>query len=114
MNKTEHVLFIISLFIFTLLIGSKWIEEYLGKTYRISAHDQINGKNIKYTKITEGFNNAVQGPVTKSIGDMIHVMQTQKTNNDSFDDHLKRKSKNYVIESFVQRRSKSKDRVNIY
>ena len=45
---------------------------------------------------------------------MIHVMQTQKTNNDSFDDHLKRKSKNYVIESFVQRRSKSKDRVNIY
>ena len=113
MNKNEHVLFMIAFFIFTLTVGGHWIEEYLGSTRQFSSPDAKRG--LRFSDINDKDDNDIpvyQGPVNKTFGDMLNIMQRQKTNNDQY--LTSGADKASVIESFVQRRPHSNNRVNMY
>jgi len=110
MNKEEHIIFMIAFFIFTLTVGSGWIEEYLGSTREFASPDARRG--LRYSNIgKKDLSAPVQGPVNKTIGTMINIMQKQKTNNDHY---LTEKADGSVIEGFAQRRSVAQNRVNMY
>ena len=105
MNKEEHLLFVIILFLFTLTFGKKWMEEYIGHGIEnfdpnislLSAGMSGGNKNEK-NKTIEGFSKNFK----------------QKTNNDKYSTE-DAKSKNMVIESFVTRKpTKCSSRINMY
>ena len=112
MNKEEHLLFLICLFIFTLTVGRSWIEEYLGTTY-----EGFESSNIKNPDSNAADDIADDSPVAISsefeneLESFISSLKTQ-TNNDKFSTQ-DLQSNRKVLESFAQRGIK-KDQVNIY
>ena len=79
MNKEEHLLFVIILFLFTLTFGKKWMEEYIGHgienfdpNISLLSSRMIGGNKNEKNKTIEGF--------TKGFSKKFK----QKTNNDKY------------------------------
>lgn len=108
MNKEEHLLFLICLFIFTLTVGRSWIEEYLGTTY-----EGFESSNIKNPDSNAADDSpvAISSEFENELESFISSLKTQ-TNNDQFSTQ-DLQSNRKVLESFAQRGLK-KDQVNIY
>ena len=107
MNKDEHLIFVIILFLFTLTFGKQWMEEYLGGrrvenfepgSMALLSSSMTGGDKAKHEVSKEPFSNKFH----------------QKTNNDQYSTE-NIKSKKMVIESFVNRiPTKSSSRINMY
>ena len=109
MNKEEHLLFVIILFLFTLTFGKSWMEEYLGSNI-----ENFEGSNNIPALSTMMGGNKQNREFSNPVQEEFKTRLKQKTNNDKFSTQ-NNKSTGLVIESFINRKPcKRSSRINMF